>query len=357
MAEGIEHRRRFAAIDQHGHIHLTSDVDKIALHVLDGQSEDQALHRVYFAVDYILEHVRCVLSLPCCANHHVLCRSLSYDQTPQAPKLIPFSKTSPAKAKVASSKQKSARPPLEHDSDIEILDGPPSKSVKQEPSALQEAILKWLRAYRNGYYDTHKIVIQIRSNAAMKSDPDDDEPKKSKGNGKRDGKSSNKKSKGKKKDDGKDKRCRPQAFTLLQEWIKIVNDINSIAETDDSAEPIARHKKISQIVVGLFLNRSHDWVTNCCRAQALLNQHGNDPAIKRLTRKLEKESLGVNKLLVVLRRAVAHPSKGVSVSGNDTSAQDEDYDKGEGRPSYVEVDGDDELLLLLLLLSSSSDSE
>ena len=55
--DGQEHRRRFAALDKFGRLHLTQDIEKIELRVLDGIAEDLTLDRVYFGIEYILEKV------------------------------------------------------------------------------------------------------------------------------------------------------------------------------------------------------------------------------------------------------------------------------------------------------------
>lgn len=57
MVDGQEHCHRFAALDKYGQLHLTQDIEKIELRVLDGVSNDRALNKVFFAIHYLLETV------------------------------------------------------------------------------------------------------------------------------------------------------------------------------------------------------------------------------------------------------------------------------------------------------------
>ena len=112
--------------------------------------------------------------------------------------------------------------------------------------------------------------------------------------------------------------------------------LTTLGETDDSADPVARHKKITVVVIARFLNCGVDWVQDCCRCQSLLNQYSKEPAVKALIKKLENESLGVKNLLTQLREAVGRDAD------EDEMDVDMDYDEGPGRPSYIEIASDSE---------------
>ena len=359
MVQGSELRRRFAAIDKAGRLHFTDDVKNIELSVLDGNSQDPALRDVFFALHYILETVRLLQmgkSIPSrCALltvTHVLLQVTGLTPLPKAAATKSIARASSSKAKTEQ--------PEELDSDIEILPGPPPA----KPNPLQDAILRWLEQHRDGYYHTHPVVCEIRGNI-VKIEDDEAQPM-PQGNAK-----GNTKAKPKGKDKGEDKVkdkvnekkdecCCLQSFTHLQTWIKIIAELNTITKTNNMAEPIVRHKKISQIVIGHFFNHSHDWVNNCCYAQSLLTQHGKDPTIQALTVSLENNALGVNNLLERLcctlakqaseaeakaagkgKAKATHKAKAKAVGKLTAEAevQDEDYKAGEG-PLYVEVDND-----------------
>ena len=174
---------------------------------------------------------------------------------------------------------------------------PPAKAPHYMSEQVNEALVEWIKMMDDGEYVTHKVANRIRTS-----------------------------------NDGK------VPYEELMKQIGLVVQLNDSGVADNSAPAAARGKKVTNIAIAEFLDRSVGWVQNCVTVNRLLITHADDPRVKAFMKALKPRAIGVRTVLDGLRAIVNEPlppsQKGKKRQRleDEPAAYEEDYDAN----GYVE---------------------
>ncbi len=174
---------------------------------------------------------------------------------------------------------------------------------------VQIAVFQWLDAYDNGHFKNSRSLRQLKTLPKGAAHP----------------------------------------IRWMLRWTKLVEELCAIPQTDGTAPPAGRYVKLTQMMIGDYINRSADWVRDAAHVRALVVANNDHEALRKTLRSWDRARgvVGMKRLLGLCTRAIETnvPDLAPGVGDEEDDQVPETYDPAAPDAENEETDDFERALL------------